>query len=71
MVIRGALKKDQFGFSMPANAPLYPRPPYVYQNATLMIFKYVTDAKTAAQLILRPLSSPTHRPPVWSSPRIR
>lgn len=51
MVIRGALKKDQFGFSMPANAPLYPRPPYVYQNATLMIFKYVTDGKTAAQLI--------------------
>lgn len=51
MVIRGTLKKDQFGFSMPANAPLYPRPPYVYQNTVLMIFKYVTDGVTAARLV--------------------
>jgi acetoacetate decarboxylase len=47
MPVRGTLAKGQLGFSMPPYAPLFPKPPYFYNNATLMIFKYVTDATVA------------------------
>jgi len=47
MPVRGSLKKGQLGFSMPAYAPLFPKPPYFYKNATLMVFKYVTNASAA------------------------
>jgi len=47
MSVRGTLKKGQLGFSMPSYAPLFPKPPYFYNNATLMIFKYVTDVSAA------------------------
>jgi acetoacetate decarboxylase len=47
MPVRGSLKKGQFGFSMPPYAPLFPKPPYYYKNASLMIFKYVTDVSVA------------------------
>jgi len=47
MSVRGTLKKGQLGFSMPPYAPLFPKPPYFYKNATLMIFKYVTDVSAA------------------------
>src|SRR5262245_55034005 len=47
MPVRGSLTKSQLGFSMPAYAPLFPKPPYYSKNAKLMIFKYVTDAKAA------------------------
>jgi acetoacetate decarboxylase len=50
MPVRGTLKKEQFGFSMPAYAPLFPKPPYFYKNASLMIFKYVTN-ESAARMI--------------------
>jgi acetoacetate decarboxylase len=50
MPVRGILTKQQLGFSMPAYAPLFPKPPYFYKNATLMIFKYVTDARAARML---------------------
>ena len=48
--MRGSLKKGQFGFSMPAYAPLFPKPPYYYKNATLMVFKYVTDVSVARMI---------------------
>jgi acetoacetate decarboxylase len=51
MSIRGQLTKDNLGFSMPADAPLYPRPPYDYKDASLMIFDYVTDGPSAARLL--------------------
>jgi acetoacetate decarboxylase len=51
MGIRGTLTKDTLGFSMPSDAPLYPRPPYHYQDASLMIFNYVTDGPSAARLL--------------------
>jgi acetoacetate decarboxylase len=51
MGIRGTLTKDKLEFSMPPDAPLYPRPPYLYQNATLMSFAYVTDGASAARLL--------------------
>ncbi len=50
MPVRGTLNKGQLGFSMPPYAPLFPKPPYFYKNATLMIFTYVTD-KSVARLI--------------------
>ena len=50
MSVRGSLKKGQLGFSMPPYAPLFPKPPYTYKNATLMIFKYVTN-ESAARMV--------------------
>jgi acetoacetate decarboxylase len=47
MPVRGTLKTGQLGFSMPAHAPLFPKPPYFYNDATLMIFKYVTSDAAA------------------------
>jgi acetoacetate decarboxylase len=47
MPVRGSLKPGQLGFSMPAYAPLFPKPPYFYKNASLMIFKYVTSDSAA------------------------
>ncbi len=50
----GTLTPESAGFSMPADAPLYPAPPYNYQNATLMVFEYRTDPTTAAKLLPAP-----------------
>ncbi len=51
MGFRGTLTKDSLGFSMPSDGPLYPKPPYHYQNASLMLFTYETDGPTAARLL--------------------
>ena len=48
---RGTLKKDNIGFSMPAHAPLFPAPPYEYQDATLLVFEYLTDPASAARMV--------------------
>jgi acetoacetate decarboxylase len=50
MPARGTLNKGQLGFSMPPYAPLFPKPPYYYKNASLMIFKYETDASAARMI---------------------
>jgi acetoacetate decarboxylase len=50
MPVRGSLTRAQLGFSMPAYAPLFPKPPYYYKNASLMIFKYVTS-ESAARMV--------------------
>jgi acetoacetate decarboxylase len=51
MAVRGTLKKGQFGFSMPAYAPLYPKPPYFYRDASLLIFEYETIGEIAARMV--------------------
>jgi acetoacetate decarboxylase len=51
MGIRGHLTKENLGFSMPAHAPLYPRPPYDYQDAKLLVFEYLTDPESAARML--------------------
>lgn len=51
MGIPGRLTKQQFGASMPVDAPAYPRPPYAYRDAELVVFEYVTDADAAAALL--------------------
>ena len=50
MPVRGRLTKAQLGFSMPSYAPLFPKPPYFYNSASLMIFPYATD-EGAAQMV--------------------
>jgi hypothetical protein len=49
--VKGSLKKTQFGFSMPVAAPLFPRPPFLYKDATLMIFEYETELEMASRLL--------------------
>jgi acetoacetate decarboxylase len=51
MPVSGSLKKEAFGFSMPVYAPLFPKPPYLYKDATLLIFEYVTNPQSAARLL--------------------
>jgi acetoacetate decarboxylase len=50
MPVHGTLTRSQLGFSMPPYAPLFPKPPYFYKDAKLVIFKYVTS-DSAARLI--------------------
>jgi acetoacetate decarboxylase len=61
MPVRGTLTKDKLGFSMPAYAPLFPKPPYLYKNASLMVFKYVTSdaAKRMVPDVLELADQPT------------
>lgn len=51
MGLKGQLTRDKLGFSMPADAPLYPRPPYLYKDAELLVFPYVTDAQAASKIL--------------------
>ena len=51
MGLRGTLTKERFGFSVPCDAPLYPTPPYLYEGATMLAFDYLTDPKTAVELL--------------------
>ncbi len=51
MGVKGTLSKKNLGFSMPSDAPLYPKPPYIYKGATLLVFNYLTDGDSAASLL--------------------
>ncbi len=51
MGVRGKLSKTQYGYSMPAFAPLYSAPPFIYQNASLIYFNYLTDPNVAAAVV--------------------
>jgi len=55
MSIAGRLTRQQFGSSMPVDAPAYPRPPYAYRDAELVVFEYLTDADAAAAVLPAPL----------------
>jgi acetoacetate decarboxylase len=48
---RGALTKDNLGFSMPLDCPLYGRLPVLYTGVNMLIYEYVTDASAAAALL--------------------
>ncbi len=47
----GLLSRKNVGFSMPGHAPLYPAPPYDYQDATFLTYAYLTDPAIAAQML--------------------
>jgi acetoacetate decarboxylase len=49
MGLQGQFKK--FGYSVPANAPLYTAPPYLFQGSKMLLFTYVTDGPSAAQIV--------------------
>jgi acetoacetate decarboxylase len=49
--MRGTLTKDQFGFSMPVDAPLYGRLPVLYKDVSMLIYEYLTSADGAAALL--------------------
>ena len=51
MGLKGTLSKQNLGFSMPSDAPLYPKPPYIYKGASMMVFNYLTDGDSAASLL--------------------
>src|SRR5437868_5741371 len=48
---QGTLTKDQFGYSLPVDAPLYGPLPVLYKDVSMMIYEYVTDADAAAALL--------------------
>ena len=56
MGLGGKLTRQQFGASMPVDAPAFPRPPYAYRDAELVIHEYVTDPDAAAALLPTPLT---------------
>jgi acetoacetate decarboxylase len=58
MGLRGTLAKQRYGFSMPVHAPAFPGLPYEYHDATLMVFKYVTDGATSAGVVPDALELP-------------
>ena len=48
---RGALTKDNLGFSMPLDTPLYGRLPVLYKGVSMLIYEYITSADAAAALL--------------------
>jgi acetoacetate decarboxylase len=51
MGMQGQLKKASFGYSVPVDAPLYEPFPLYYEDVTIMMFPYVTEAAAAAKLL--------------------
>lgn len=47
MANMGRLTTDRFGFSMPVDAPLYPKPPIVYKNVDAIQITYETEEEAA------------------------
>lgn len=51
MPVSGQLTKDQFGYSMPVDSPLYTPFPLYYEDIRILMFPYLTDATAAAALV--------------------
>lgn len=47
----GKLTRANLNFSIPSDGPLYPRLPYEYPGATLVMFEYETDPESASTLL--------------------
>jgi acetoacetate decarboxylase len=63
----GRLARQNFGYSMPVDAPLYPKPPIYYRDAEAISVLYETDAEAAAAMVPEGLVVPSLRRP-WPSP---
>ena len=48
---KGRFTKDKFGHNMPADAPLYAKPPIYYKNAEALSITYETDPEAALDLL--------------------
>jgi acetoacetate decarboxylase len=55
----GRLKRENFGYSMPVDAPLYPKPPIYYRNAEAISVLYETDGVAAAEMVPEGLVVPS------------
>jgi acetoacetate decarboxylase len=55
----GRLTRENFGYSMPVDAPLYPKPPIYYRDAEAISVLYETDAEAAADMIPEGLVVPS------------
>jgi len=64
MAKEGRFTKDRFGFSQPADAPLYPKPPIYYRYAEAIAIDYETDEEAALDLLPEGLELPS--PPMAS-----
>lgn len=64
MAKEGRFTKDRFGFSQPADAPLYPKPPIYYRNAEAIAIDYETDEEAALDILPEGLELPS--PPMAS-----
>lgn len=51
MTLSGKLNKENAGYDMPVDAPLYARPPILYRYAEAMTITYETDADEAVKLL--------------------
>lgn len=51
MGIPGKLTRQNLGFSIPSDGPLYPSLPYEYTDASLIVFEYETDGDLASGLL--------------------
>ena len=47
----GRLSRGSFGYSMPVDAPLYPKPPIYYRDAEAISVAYETDGDAAAAMV--------------------
>lgn len=54
----GTLAPERFGYSMPVDAPLYPKPPILYQDAQFAVITYETDPEAAARALPAGLALP-------------
>lgn len=55
----GTLSTERFGYSMPVDAPFYPRPPLHYRDAQFVIITYETDPDAAARALPADLTLPS------------
>lgn len=48
---KGRITKEQMGFSMPVDSPLYPRPPIHYRDMETITIAYETDEQAALNML--------------------
>jgi len=56
MTMKGTLTLDRIGYTMPADSPAFPPPPYYYKNIQAIAVVFETDAAAAAAALPAPLS---------------
>jgi len=59
MAMSGRLSLEEFGYSMPVDAPLYAKPPHYYRDAEGVTVSFETDAEAAASMIPEGLEVPS------------
>lgn len=59
MAKEGQLAKNEIGYDMPVDAPLYSKPPIVYKNNESISLTYQTDEAAAAELLPNGLGVPS------------